>query len=111
MKNKFNAGQYAADYFKALHTCLKKIPLEDIDKVVNLIYSAYQNGNKIFVMGNGGSASTASHFVNDLNKLCAVEGKKRFKAISLSDNIPWVTAIANDISYGEIFVEQLKNLL
>jgi D-sedoheptulose 7-phosphate isomerase len=62
-------------------------------------------------MGNGGSASTASHWVADLNKGCCLDYRKKFKAISLCDSISTMLAYANDLSYEEIFVEQLKNFL
>lgn len=62
-------------------------------------------------MGNGGSASTASHFVSDLLKTSITEGNKRFQAISLVDNISVASAWANDVSYDDIFSEQLKNYL
>jgi len=62
-------------------------------------------------MGNGGSASTATHFACDLAKGTVVEGKKRFRVISLTDNVPLITALTNDNGFNAIFVEQLRNLL
>ncbi len=62
-------------------------------------------------MGNGGSASTSSHFVSDLLKTCILKESKRFNAICLSDNVPVLTAWANDTSYDEVFSEQLKNYI
>lgn len=73
--------------------------------------NARDNGNRVFVMGNGGSASTASHFVADLLKTSIVKNSKRFQALSLSDNIPVMLAWANDFSYDDIFVGQLENFL
>ena len=68
-------------------------------------------GKKIFIIGNGGSASTATHFACDLNKYTSVDGKKRFKAISLEDNIPLVTALVNDEGWNQVYSYQLENLM
>jgi D-sedoheptulose 7-phosphate isomerase len=82
-----------------------------IDKVASILTRARENRNTIFTMGNGGSAATASHFVIDLSKMTIIEGSPRFKAVGLNDNIPSMLAWANDASYEDIFVEQLKNLM
>jgi len=82
-----------------------------IDKLAGILMAVRDNRNTIFIMGNGGSASTASHFVSDLSKGAIVDGFPRFKAIALTDNVPNMLAWANDKSYEDIFVEQLKNLM
>ena len=82
-----------------------------MDKLATILLNAREKRSTIFIMGNGGSASTASHFVADLSKGTIVEGFHRFKAIALTDNIPNMLAWANDKSYDDIFVEQLKNLM
>jgi D-sedoheptulose 7-phosphate isomerase len=84
---------------------------ETLKKILDVLFTARDNGNRIYVMGNGGSASTSTHFVSDLLKTSIIENKKRFKAISLSDNIPVVFAWSNDVSFDSIFVEQLKNFV
>lgn len=84
---------------------------DDIISIIDLLIKARNNGNKIITMGNGGSGSTASHFVSDLLKTALTLKHKRFKAISLLDNVPVLLAWSNDISYDDIFVEQLKNHL
>jgi D-sedoheptulose 7-phosphate isomerase len=84
---------------------------DDINKATDLLFDAWMRGNTIFIIGNGGSASTATHFACDLAKTTAVEGKKRFKVVSLTDNVPLLTALTNDEGFASIFVEQLKNLL
>ena len=89
----------------------KRISEDDINKAIDLLFEAWRKGSKIFIIGNGGSASTATHFACDLAKTTAVEGKKRFKVISLTDNVPLLTALTNDDGFASIFVEQLKNLL
>lgn len=80
-----------------------------ISDIASALDKARARGASIFIMGNGGSASTASHMACDLNKTAIRSGKKRFRAVSLSDNIPVMLAWANDDSYGSIFEEQLKN--
>ena len=89
----------------------KSISGEDINRAIEILLEAWKNGNKIFIIGNGGSASTATHFACDLSKMTVVEGKKRFKVISLVENVPLLTALTNDEGFASIFVEQLKNLL
>ena len=83
----------------------KHLLIDIIEKILN----ARDTDKKIFTMGNGGSSSTSSHFVSDLLKTCILKESKRFNAICLSDNVPALTAWANDTSYDEVFLEQLKN--
>jgi len=97
-------------YFSDLRGVLLEMPPGKIQKMIDLLFDAYLKERQIFVMGNGGSAATASHFMVDLSKQTICAGRKRFKIISLTDNIPSMTAWANDASYEDIFVEQLKNL-
>lgn len=79
-------------------------------RAMEIMVDAYTKGNQIFICGNGGSAGTANHMVNDLSKGTCVEGKKRLKVIGLADNMSLLTAYANDCGYESVFVEQLKNL-
>ena len=88
-----------------------RLSKDDINSAIDILFEAWTKGRKVFIIGNGGSASTASHFACDLGKTTAVEGKKRFKVISLTDNVPLLTALTNDEGFASIFVEQLKNLL
>tara|TARA_B100000749_G_C18318105_1_gene419642 strand:- start:22 stop:606 length:585 start_codon:yes stop_codon:yes gene_type:complete len=80
-------------------------------EIYNIIKNARDKNTQIFVMGNGGSASTASHFVSDLLKTSITNETKRFKAMSLSDNIPVLLAWSNDVSYDKVFSSQLENFL
>ncbi|KFM20087.1 Phosphoheptose isomerase protein [Marine Group I thaumarchaeote SCGC AAA799-P11] len=82
-----------------------------IEEIYQKIKNARNNNNKIFVMGNGGSSSTASHFVSDLLKTSLIKGVNRPKAISLTDNIPVLMAWANDTEFKNIFANQLENFL
>ena len=93
--------------------CIKKIQNDtnSIEKIIQILLNGRNKGKKILTMGNGGSGSTASHFVSDLLKTAITKGDRRFSAISLVDNTPVLLAWSNDISYEEIFVEQLKNHL
>jgi D-sedoheptulose 7-phosphate isomerase len=99
------------DYLTELESVLRRISREQIERVVAALLDAWQERRTVFVIGNGGSAATASHMMNDLNKYTVVEGLPRFRCVALTDNVPLMTAIGNDISYADIFVEQLKNLL
>jgi len=101
------------EFLKQQILCAEKL-LEDnntITKIIEILIKARNKGFFIFTCGNGGSGSTASHFVSDLLKTSITKGNKRFKAISLVDNVPVNLAWANDESYENIFVEQLKNFL
>lgn len=80
-------------------------------EIYDIIINARDKNMQIFVMGNGGSASTASHFVSDLLKTSITNENNRFKAMSLSDNIPVLLAWSNDVSYDTIFSSQLENFL
>lgn len=94
----------------------EKILIDNLDRVaiskaIEIILNAYENNRQIFIMGNGGSASTASHFACDLGKGTIVEGKTRFRVMSLNDNMALITAFSNDYGYEYVFEEQLKNLV
>jgi len=107
--------EFSQDYFKKIEEALDKIDLEKIQKIVEVLFEAYKNNKQIFIMGNGGSASTASHFACDLGKgtLCRFydEKEKRFKVMSLTDNVATIMALGNDLSYEDIFSQQLSNLI
>jgi len=95
------------DYLKGLRSCLDEISRQNLEGIADIIFAAYKKGKRVFIMGNGGSATTASHFTRDLQIGTAVEGKPRIRAISLPDNVALITALANDIDYSCIFKEQL----
>jgi D-sedoheptulose 7-phosphate isomerase len=103
--------KHAKKYLEELIKSLNELPLDKIDEVAKLLREAYITGHYIFVMGNGGSAATASHFACDFSKGNSVKGKKKFKIIALTDNVPLMTAWGNDVSYDEIFSAQLEPLL
>ena len=99
--------EFSADYLKYLSSLLEKLSNEDIARFINQILDVRENNRKIFFIGNGGSASTASHFVNDIS-LESRQFENPFKAISLCDNQAVITAIANDDGYENIFLQQLQ---
>jgi len=99
--------QIIQDYLKGLSQCLKELSNENIEEIVEIIVDAWRKGKQVFVMGNGGSATTASHFARDLRIGAAAKEKPRVRAHSLADNMALVTALANDIDYSSIFEEQL----
>ena len=104
-------GTISADYFDDMARTMGEVDHRDVARVIDIIVGAYEKDRQVFVFGNGGSASTASHFACDLGKGAAVEGLRRFRIMSLNDNMAHFSAIANDMGYENIFVEQLKNLL
>lgn len=107
--------EFSKNYFGRIKELINQLDLDKIQRIARLIYNAYKNNRQVFIMGNGGSASTASHFACDLSKgtLQRVydEKEKRFRVISLTDNVATMMAFANDLSFGDIFVQQLRNLI
>lgn len=97
------------EYILAQADLLRESPFESLKQCCRILLEARQNNQSVFAIGNGGSAATASHFVNDLVKGLSMHGRKRFKAFCLCDQVPVVTALANDYSYDRIFSEQLEN--
>lgn len=98
-------------YILDLEDTLGQLPDESIDEVIGILHSARFDRRQIFVMGNGGSASTASHLACDLGKNTRQEGWPNFRVIGLSDNMAIFSALANDEGYQSVFVQQLENLL
>jgi len=96
---------YKADLLKAIDT----IDLDKVGEAINILIQARKEDRRIFVCGNGGSASTASHFVCDMVKGASFKRDKRFRIMALTDSLPTITAYANDVTYDCVFVEQLKN--
>jgi len=98
-------------YFYAMQRVLAETARESILMTVYHLYRAWEQRKQIFIIGNGGSASTASHMGNDFSKATIVPGMPRMKVIPLTDNVAVMTAWANDSSYDVMFQEQLENLL
>jgi len=102
---------FLKNYLSELWNILDSVNPGEFDDLVEELIAAYERKAHIFVCGNGGSASTAGHFVGDINKGVSFGKEKKFRGICLSDNIATVMAYANDVSYHDIFVEQLKNFM
>ena len=100
---------WIAEYVKAQKAALDSIPVAAVEQLVMLLRQALREDRQIFVFGNGGSAANASHFVTDLGKGSSDKIGRRFRCLSLNDNVSWMTALGNDYSYEDIFVRQLEN--
>jgi len=99
-------------YFDELQRVVANLPHDSINQIAEELLKANQSGRMVFLFGNGGSASLASHFACDLGKGTAYcNGGKRFRVLALTDNIPTMTAWANDSGYEDIFAEQLRNFV
>jgi D-sedoheptulose 7-phosphate isomerase len=96
-------------YLAALRATLDSLPQEAVARLIEAVEDARRRDAQIFVVGNGGSAATASHFAVDLGKGASLGAERRFRVLSLTDNVPWITALANDLSYADVFSEQLRN--
>jgi len=101
-------AEYIDEYFSRMNNLLREIPKDKIEEVIETLYNAWEKNAQVFIMGNGGSASTASHFACDLAKGTIVTDRKRLKVASLVDNVPLVSSWTNDSGFGSIFVEQLR---
>ena len=99
------------EYISHLQGVLDRLSLPDVRGSIDLVMQAYRADRQIFVIGNGGSASTASHIATDLGKGTSLPGVRRFRVISLTDNVSTMTAWSNDVCYEDVFLEQLKNLV
>jgi D-sedoheptulose 7-phosphate isomerase len=103
--------QIITNYFESLHATLNALDHGEFEQVANVLKNARDNDKQVFIFGNGGSGSTASHFACDINKGVSVGKEKRFKVNCLNDNIPTMLAYSNDMGYDVVFSEQLKNFV
>lgn len=104
-------SEFLKDYISGLKQALDSIPPERFEELIQQLETAHHDGRQIFMMGNGGSGATASHIACDFNKGVSLGLEKRLRVMSLNDNVATMTAYANDVSYEDVFVEQLKNFL
>jgi D-sedoheptulose 7-phosphate isomerase len=104
-----------AEYLARLKAELDRVNRDDVQRLADLLYEAWDKGRFVFLLGNGGSATTASHLAEDLGKNCvrpsdlAAGAGKRLRVMSLTDNVGWITALANDLGYDQVFVQQLAH--
>ncbi len=104
-----DAAAYAEGYAKYMSQVIAGLDFKAIKSLCDIFLAARERGSTIFFAGNGGSASTCSHFATDLGNLAA-EGARSFRAMSLTDNVSFITALANDQGFENIFLAQLKNI-
>src|SRR5579863_6938152 len=110
--NNGNEVLHAKQYFDELQRVVAGLPHNSINQIAETLLKAYESQRSLYLFGNGGSASLASHFACDLGKGTAYcNGGKRFRVLSLTDNLPTLTAWANDSSYEDVFSEQLRNFV
>jgi D-sedoheptulose 7-phosphate isomerase len=100
---------WIADYLKAHQAAIESIPVAGVDGILETLRRALAEDRQVFIFGNGGSAANASHFATDLGKGSSDKIGKRFRVLSLNDNVSWMTALGNDYAYEDIFVRQLEN--
>lgn len=100
---------WIAAYIGKQKAALDSIPVEGVAAAIETLKKAWAEDRQIFVIGNGGSAANSSHFATDLGKSSSDKLGKRFRVLSLTDNVAWITAIGNDYAYEDVFVRQLEN--
>src|SRR5688572_24088749 len=105
----FKMQKWLQEYLKAQHAAFDSIPMESVADIVRLLRTALDEDRQVFVFGNGGSAANASHFITDLGKGASDKVGRRFRCLSLNDNVSWLTALGNDYAYDDVFVRQLEN--
>jgi len=97
------------DYLAAVGAALTRVDIEGVQQAVQMLRKARDGGDTVFIAGNGGSAATASHWVNDLGKATKRSGRPPIRVMGLTDNISWMTALGNDEGYERIFAGQVEN--
>jgi D-sedoheptulose 7-phosphate isomerase len=104
-------SDYVALYFERLKNIIDAMPADKIESMGEILFQAYRHNKQVFIFGNGGSAATASHMACDLGKNTIGPNRPRFRVMSLNDNMPLLSALANDVGYDRVFSEQLVNLV
>jgi D-sedoheptulose 7-phosphate isomerase len=110
MNRKEKLIDFKASYRERLLSLYDSIDIDVLNDIMSLLIKTFKNGNTLYVAGNGGSAATSSHFQSDFRYFVRYFTNFRPKVVALTDNIPLITAVSNDDSYDEIFVEQLKGM-
>src|SRR5215469_1716637 len=100
----------AKEYFASLEEVFGHLDYAVIDRMTDAIWANYEQDRVLYVFGNGGSAALASHFACDIGKGTVAPGRKRLRTVALTDNVPLITALANDLAYKDIFSEQLAGI-
>src|ERR1051325_9093725 len=102
-------NKWIAEYLRAQKAALDSIPTDTVALLIDRLNKALAADRQIFVFGNGGSAANSSHFATDLGKGSSDKVGRRFRVLSLNDNVSWMTALGNDYSYEDVFARQLQN--
>lgn len=100
---------WVENYIQEQKKALESIPVDAVEKLINNFRKALKEDRQIFVFGNGGSASNSSHFITDLGKSSSDVTYRRFRCLSLNENLSWITAIGNDYAYEDVYLRQLQN--
>jgi D-sedoheptulose 7-phosphate isomerase len=100
---------WISGYLEAQQAALRSIPAEAVEALVQRLQRVLREDRQVFVCGNGGSASNASHFATDLGKGASDKLSRRFRVLSLNDNVSWLTALGNDYAYEDVYARQLMN--
>jgi D-sedoheptulose 7-phosphate isomerase len=103
--------KFVEEYLDGVADIVKKISKSDIDKTIQILYEAWKDDRAVYIIGNGGSASTASHFAADLNKYVSDDAPHRFRAFALVDNIPLMSALTNDNGWSDVYSYQLESFM
>lgn len=109
--NEHSVDAYVVGYFERLTECIARVPMRQVQALGEILFRAYTHDKQVFVVGNGGSAATASHMAADIAKNTLSPNMRRFRIMSLTDNAPLLTALSNDFGYERVFAEQLTNLI
>jgi D-sedoheptulose 7-phosphate isomerase len=104
-------SEYVTQYLDGLKKIIDEMPADKIESMGEILFQAYRHNKQVFIFGNGGSAATASHMACDLGKNTIGPNRPRFRVMSLNDNMPLLSALANDVGYDRVFAEQLVNLV
>ena len=104
-------SEFIGAYLAGVEDVVKKISRSDIEATINLLYEAWKADRAVYVIGNGGSASTATHFAADLNKYVSDDAPHRFRAFALVDNIPLMSALTNDDGWSDVYSYQLESFM
>jgi D-sedoheptulose 7-phosphate isomerase len=100
---------WITQYIGLQKAALDSVPVDEVSRIIETLRAAHREDRQIFVFGNGGSAANASHFATDLGKGASDKLGKRFRVLSLNDNVSWLTALGNDYAYEDVFAGQLRN--
>jgi D-sedoheptulose 7-phosphate isomerase len=103
--------KFVGEYLDGVADIVRKISKSDIDKTIQVLYDAWKDDRAVYIIGNGGSASTASHFAADLNKYVSDDAPHRFRAFALVDNIPLMSALTNDNGWSDVYSYQLESFM